>query len=71
MNGEEVEQMINEEKEVYFHEYCRRCAHAKKRDDDYPCADCLARPTNTHSHKPVYFEEVEKDGKNTRIKETS
>lgn len=63
--------MINEEKEVYFHEYCKLCQHFKKTEEEEPCCDCLNEPVNTNSHKPVYFEEVEKNGKNTRIRKTS
>ena len=63
--------MVNNEKEVYFHKYCKLCKHFKKYEDEEPCCDCLDEPVNTHSHKPVYFEKVEKDGRNTRIRKTS
>lgn len=35
---------MNEEKEVYFDQYCKSCN------------DCLAEPGNTNSHKPMNYE---------------
>lgn len=63
--------MVNDEKEVYFNKYCKLCKHFRKNEDKEPCCDCLDEPVNMHSHKPVYFEEAEMDGKNTRIRKTS
>ena len=44
-------------KEVYFNEYCKTCKHANKKEDEYPCHDCLNEPVNAHSHKPVKWED--------------
>ena len=44
-------------KEVYFHEYCKKCLLEKKKDHEEPCNECLDNPVNMHSHKPVKFEE--------------
>lgn len=49
----------NENKEVYFHVYCRHCKH---KDDDpdestSPCGECLTNTTNLYSHKPTNYEE--------------
>lgn len=49
--------MIGDRKEVLFNEYCAKCKHFKAKESDEPCCDCLAEPSNTDSHKPVYFEE--------------
>lgn len=44
-------------KEVYFDKYCKTCEHSKVKEDEDPCYDCLAEPTNLNSHKPVKWEE--------------
>lgn len=46
-------------KEVYFHEYCKKCRHVKLKETDEPCATCLEQPTNLNSHRPVMHEEKE------------
>lgn len=51
--------METETKEVYFDEYCKKCKHLLKDDEDEPCCECLEEPYNLHSHKPVRFEEKE------------
>lgn len=53
---------MDHEKEVYFHQYCPRCKHKDVEESDPygKCNDCLNEPVNTDSHKPLYFEEVEK-----------
>lgn len=48
---------VNEEKEVYYHEYCETCKHKDSSDHEHPCNECLENPTNMHSHKPVNYEE--------------
>lgn len=52
--------MNNTYKEVYFDQYCKTCKHADRKEEDDPCCDCLAEPTNSYSHKPVRYEEKEK-----------
>lgn len=47
-------------KEVYYNEYCRRCKYEKTAEYDEPCHECLEKPYNWGSHKPVKFKEVEK-----------
>lgn len=47
-------------KEVYFHEYCKKCKHEKVKDTEEPCSECLGEPLNWNSHKPVKYEEKEK-----------
>lgn len=44
-------------KEVYYHEYCKKCKHEQKKDHEEPCNECLDNPVNLYSHKPVKFEE--------------
>lgn len=48
---------MNHEKEVYFDIWCHSCKHAEKKESEEPCLDCLYRPMNYDSHKPVYWEE--------------
>lgn len=47
----------NDYKEVYFHEYCKKCKHEKVKETEIPCTECLEYPINLYSHKPVKFEE--------------
>ena len=45
-------------KEVYFHEYCPKCAHKDLKECETPCYDCLAVPANTNTHEPVCYKEA-------------
>ena len=45
------------DKEVYFDQYCHKCKHNKKPEEEEPCATCLESGSNENSHKPVMFEE--------------
>lgn len=47
---------MNEEKEVYFDQYCKSCKHHGLEESKDPCNDCLAEPSNTNSHKPMNYE---------------
>lgn len=49
--------MEYEYKEVEFWKYCEKCKHYEVEDVKDPCNDCLDEPVNSHSTKPVYFEE--------------
>lgn len=44
-------------KEVYFDQYCKTCKHETVSEDKDPCYECLDEPVNSHSHKPVKWEE--------------
>lgn len=46
-------------KEVYFHEYCVNCKHREVKNHEDPCNECLDKPLNLYSHKPVNWEEKE------------
>lgn len=48
---------MNDEKEVYFDEYCKTCKHSKTEEFKDPCNDCLENPYNINSHKPVNYDE--------------
>ena len=48
-------------KEVYFNEYCIKCKYLNYPEEAEPCCYCLAEPYNLNSHKPVKFEEREKE----------
>ena len=48
-------------KEVYFHEYCPKCAHCDKKESEDPCWDCLEDGYNYDSHKPTKFKEKDKE----------
>ena len=47
-------------KEVYFHEYCKKCEYRKVSNDDEPCNECLGEPVNWNTHKPVKYKEKKK-----------
>ena len=47
-------------KEVRFDQYCQKCKHCNKKEDEEPCYECLNNPVNLYSHKPINFEEKEK-----------
>lgn len=47
---------VSEFKEVYFHEYCKKCKHKDLGEDDQPCRECLCEAVNIDSHKPVRYE---------------
>lgn len=53
---------MNEEKEVYFDQYCKSCKHHGLEESKDPCNDCLAEPSNTNSHKPMNYESKNKLG---------
>jgi len=54
------------DKEVYFHEYCPKCVHKDKAENEDPCWDCLNEPMNAESHKPINFKEDTHVGKNRK-----
>lgn len=39
---------MNEEKEVYFDQYCKSCKHHGLEESKDPCNDCLTEPSNTN-----------------------
>ena len=47
---------MNEEKEVYFDQYCKSCKYHGLEESKDPCNDCLAELSNTNSHKPMNYE---------------
>ena len=52
--------MDNDYREVDFSEYCHKCKHVKKNEDESPCDECLDNPINLYSEKPVKWEGEEK-----------
>ena len=50
-------------KEVHFHDYCVKCKYYDPKEEEEPCFDCLEEPVNLYSHKPLKFEEAEKNAK--------
>ena len=48
---------VNDEKFVFFNEYCPHCENKALPDDEEPCNECLTNPVNQYSHKPVNFKE--------------
>lgn len=55
---------VNDCKEVLYGEYCHKCVHADKSEQEDPCFECMAEPTNLWSHKPVKFEPKEDSNAN-------
>lgn len=43
-------------KEVYFSEWCSKCKHFEKKEEEEPCDECLEHPGREYSHKPEKFE---------------
>lgn len=43
-------------KEVYYHKYCKDCVHFEKKENEEPCSECLEKPTNYATDRPVKFE---------------
>ena len=46
--------------EVDYFTYCKTCQHKDVPETEEPCNECLEKPTNEHSVKPVMYEEKEK-----------
>lgn len=44
-------------KEVYYHEYCKKCVHREVKNVEAPCDECLTEPLNWNTHKPTKYEE--------------
>jgi len=53
--------MENEYKIVEFEKYCDTCKHKDVASKDEPCYECLDNPVNLNSHKPVKWEESDKN----------
>jgi hypothetical protein len=55
--------MVGDNKEVYFHEYCKKCLYRNQSEDNPKgqCWDCLESPVNVDSHKPINFKEAENE----------
>lgn len=51
--------MNNRDKEVYYNEYCKSCKYANTIEYKSPCNECLDTPSNTYSHRPVYYKPKE------------
>jgi hypothetical protein len=47
------------DKEVYFHEWCKKCKYGPLQEHDDPCEECITHPSNENSHRPVNFKEAE------------
>lgn len=52
--------MIGDKKEVFFQDWCYRCKHWSKDENEEPCDECLSEPGNEDSHKPTEWEASEK-----------
>lgn len=46
-------------KECYYSYYCCQCKWYKQPESEEPCNECLGRPWNINSHKPINFEAKE------------
>lgn len=47
------------EMEVRFDIYCQKCKYGPLDEHKDPCNDCLDRPSNVNSRKPIRFKEKE------------
>ena len=50
---------MNDTKEVYFCDWCKKCVHYPESEDVDPCDSCLTQGFNYDTHKPLYFKEDE------------
>lgn len=48
---------MDQEKEVRFDIYCKKCKYKDLKEEEDPCWDCLVETVNVDSKKPVYFKE--------------
>lgn len=48
---------MEQNKFVYFWDYCPKCKYKDFNEEDDPCYDCLKEPVNVDSHKPTHFKE--------------
>lgn len=49
--------MDEDYKEVYFDQYCKICKYKDLAENEEPCSECLDKPLNLYSHKPVLYKE--------------
>lgn len=47
------------EKFVEFNKYCKTCKYERLEDSKDPCCECLGKPVNLYSTKPVNWEAKE------------
>lgn len=47
----------NNMKEVKFVLYCGKCKHAKLKESEEPCNECLGVTARQYTRKPLRFEE--------------
>lgn len=45
------------EKIVDFHEWCNKCVYDDKPENEEPCWECLTKPVNEDSHRPINYKE--------------
>lgn len=48
---------------VEFDIYYVKCKYKRVSQSEEPCNTCLANPVNEDSHKPILWEETEKNGR--------
>lgn len=47
------------QKIVEFFDYCYKCEYKEIPENESPCWECLDKPVNEDSHKPINFVEEE------------
>lgn len=52
--------MEEQYKEAYFAQHCRSCEYKNLDELEEPCDECLEKPMNLYSHKPVNYKKDEK-----------
>lgn len=52
-----MDNVTNVNKEVLFGKYCDSCEYKDLDEVKDPCNECLSKPYNTYSHKPVNYKE--------------
>ena len=48
----------NEQKEVYFDQYCKTCKNVNSKATDEPCNNCLSNPMNNNIEMGIHHLEL-------------
>lgn len=52
---------MDNQKEVYFNDYCGTCIYELLSESQPPCDECLMTSTREYSHKPINWKGVEEN----------
>lgn len=58
---------IENDKEVWFHEYCPQCKYYETESTDDPCNECLTMGSRINTHKPLMYKEDKGNDKPSKV----